>query len=121
MSNLVEIKSTGSNIIINVATIDSVMDCGEYRQINQLSGEYIRTMATLADITAALIPAKQTCPTAEEYSDSETIAPSTLGEKVTIHRRRYFNNGEMAGYLFYGVTGYASKEEIAEVFEKLPR
>lgn len=121
MPNFVKIKLSNSYLIINANNVDSVMDCVDYRLIHQIDGGRIRTMAALDDITAALIPAKQTSTTAEKYSDSETIAPSTLGEKVTIHRRRYFNNGEMAGYLFYGVTGYASKEEIAEVFEKLPR
>ncbi|EMZ5860591.1 hypothetical protein ABEH95_002990 [Yersinia enterocolitica] len=121
MPNFVKIKSGNDYLILNTEVVDSVFKGDEQRKINCKGGLTISTDATFDDITAALIPAKQTCPTAEEYSDSETIAPSTLGEKVTIHRRRYFNNGEMAGYLFYGVTGYASKEEIAEIFKKLPR
>lgn len=121
MSNFVKIKSGNDYLILNTAIVDSVFKGGEQRKINCNGGLTIYTDATFDDIAAALIPAKQTCSTVEEYSECETINPASLGEEITIHRRRYFNNGEMGGYLFYGVTGYASKEEIAEIFKKLPR
>ncbi|WP_227731479.1 hypothetical protein [Yersinia proxima] len=121
MSNFVKIKSGNDYLILNTEIVNSVFKSDGKRKINCKGGLTIYTDATFDDITAALIPSKDAGPTAEEYSDSETINPSTLGDRVTIHRRRYFDNGEMAGYLFFGVTGYATKEEIAAVFEKLPR
>ncbi|HDL7481026.1 hypothetical protein [Yersinia sp. 2466 StPb PI] len=121
MSNFVKIKSGNDYLILNTAIVDSVFKGGEQRKINCNGGLTIYTDATFDDIAAALIPAKQTCPTVEEYSECETINPASLGEEITIHRRRYFNHGEVAGYLFFGVTGCATKEEVAAVFEKLPR
>ncbi|MFQ6250692.1 hypothetical protein [Yersinia enterocolitica] len=121
MSCFVKIKKDDEYFIINTESVESVFPDAPGSIIKLLNGGTIRTFAEIDGIAAALIPTQQTSPTAEKYSDSETVAPSTLGEKVTIHRRRYFNNGEMGGYLFYGVTGYASKEEIAEIFKKLPR
>ncbi|HFF8642767.1 TPA: hypothetical protein ACGE8N_004158 [Yersinia enterocolitica] len=121
MSNFVKIKSGNDYLILNTAIVNSVFKGDEKRQINCKGGLTISTDATFDDITAALIPSKEAGPTAEEYSECETINPASLGEEITIHRRRYFNHGEVAGYLFFGVTGCATKEEVAAVFEKLPR
>ncbi|ELW7371527.1 TPA: hypothetical protein ACGIZ8_000470 [Yersinia enterocolitica] len=121
MPNFVKIKSGNDYLILNTEIVDSVFKGDGQRKINCNGGLTIYTDATFDDIAAALIPSKDPSPTTEEYSDSQTIDPATLGDKVTIHRRRYFDNGEMAGYMFFGVTGYAGKEKIAAIFEKLPR
>ncbi|HDL6695793.1 TPA: hypothetical protein ACXR7K_002841 [Yersinia enterocolitica] len=121
MSNFVKINKGDKYFILNTESVESVFPDAPGSIIKLLNGDPIRTFAEIDDIAAALIPAKQTCPTAEECSECETMNPASLGEKITIHRRRYFDNGEMAGYLFFGVTGYATKEEIAELFKKLPR
>ncbi|CQH41998.1 hypothetical protein [Yersinia enterocolitica] len=121
MSNFVKIKKDDKYFILNTESVESVFPDAPGSIIKLLNGDSIRTFAEIDVIAAALVPSKEAGHTAEEYSECETINPASLGEEITIHRRRYFNHGEVAGYLFFGVTGCATKEVVAAVFEKLPR